>query len=99
MKIKFLRGTAGIGFGYMEGQELETSQAQALEFVELGFATIIEANKDGLPLDLPGREALLKADIKEIKDIPAEVGALVEINGIGKATAEKIVEYLRNSIK
>lgn len=95
MKIKFTRSTCGIGYGYMEGCILDTTKAQALEFVELGFATILEETKEGLPVDIPGRAALIEAGIMEVKDIPLEIEQLVEIDGIGDATANKIIDYLK----
>lgn len=94
MKILFINNTPGIGYGYMAGQTVDCSSALGNEFIELGYARMVEDNADGLPLELPGRDALIEAGIKEVKDIPAEIETLIEIKGIGKTTAEKIVLYL-----
>jgi hypothetical protein len=95
MKIVFIRNTAPFGYAYAEGEPLDCSSAQGNEFIELGYARLVEDSEEGLPKELPGRDALIAAGIKEVKDVPTEVEALNELNGIGKATAEKIVAFLK----
>jgi hypothetical protein len=93
MKIQFIKSATGIGYGYLEGAEVDCLDAFGKEMIDLGYAKMMTTNPDALPLDLPGRDALLKAGIKTIDEIKA-IGDLTEIEGIGKATAEKIGVYI-----
>ena len=94
--VKFIRNTAGIGYGYMEGQEVEFNESLADEFIELGVAIGLKKTS-GLPADFPGLRVLSEngfTTIEQIRKI-GTVEQLVEIKGIGKKLAESIVERLK----
>ncbi len=67
---------------------------------EPGLAAAFEAKKRGspctpLPEDFPGREALVAAGRECLEDVRgATLKELVDIKGIGKKTAEKILAAL-----
>lgn len=95
--IKFIRNTAGIGYGYMEGQEHEFPEGMADEFIELGVAIGLPKKTTGLAYDFPGQRVLAEngfTSYEELKRI-GTVEQLIEIKGIGKKLAEAIVERLK----
>lgn len=94
--IKFIRNTAGIGYGYMEGQEVEFAESLADEFIELGVAVGLKKTS-GLPSDFPGQRVLAEngfTTIEQLRKI-GTVEQLIDIKGIGKKLAESIVERLK----
>ena len=94
MKIVFVKSACGIGYGYMEGATLDCEEAFGMKMVNLGYAEIVTQSADGLPEDLPGKEAFLEAGITTIDDVKA-IGDFTQIKGIGEATAVRITEYLK----
>lgn len=102
MKVKFLKAGVAIGMGYFENDVADLPEKQVYEIVSLGYGiTDFEVEKPeiivDLPDDMPGRTALLKADVKtmaelyEFKKIGFE---LTDLQGIGKALAKQIYMYL-----
>jgi DNA uptake protein ComE-like DNA-binding protein len=91
--IRFIRNTAGLGYGYMEGQEYEFTEGFADEMIELGVAISIKKDSE-LPTDFPGYRVLLENGITSygaLKKI-ATIDQLTELKGIGKKLAESIIE-------
>ena len=54
------------------------------------------ADDSQIPANFPGRAALVEAGFASLDEIPRDLEALDAIDGIGEATAEKIVEALED---
>lgn len=96
MKIKFVKGPAGIGFGYAVGEMLDCGKPFGKEMVELGYAIELEESTSNLPEDLPMREVLIDAGIDSIEALNeiATPESLTALKGIGKKSADNILKYL-----
>lgn len=97
MKIQFVKSPAGIGYAYFAGDVLVCEKPFGKEMMELGYAIEIEEPADGdLPPDFPSRQTLVKLGVTldEVKKLDS-VEQLVALNGIGEASAKKIIEYLK----
>lgn len=94
-KIKFIKNPTFLGLGYAEGMTAELNKNTANELIHDGIAEEIpEELPEELPEDIPGRDALMQngyTDVKLLKKLDFE--QLYAIQGVGKATAEKIVNY------
>lgn len=91
MKIKFLKPVAGMA--YFEGNIAEINDAKAAKLVNAGWAIMIpdtEGPVNKLPVDIPAREILFENGLETIKDVKNAIDVLIDIDGIGKKTAEKI---------
>lgn len=55
-----------------------------------------KAEQISLPADLPGRDKLIAAGINTLDLVPRDGDALTAIDGIGTATAGRILSYLAN---
>ncbi len=95
-RIKFIKNTAGIGYGYMAGQQHEFSEAFADEMIELGVAVKSERQTE-LPTDFPGYKPLTENGFRTLSEIKkiATVDQLVEIKGIGEKLALQIIDRLK----
>jgi hypothetical protein len=49
---------------------------------------------DGFPEGFPGRDALIEAGFASLDGVPRDVGELVLVRGIGRATANRILDAL-----
>lgn len=49
----------------------------------------------GLPDDIPHRDKLTAAGITTLKEVPKKGDQLIKIDGIGKASANQIITYLK----
>jgi|GEM_PF-6585844 len=96
MKIKFVKGTSGIGYAYFTNQELDCAKPFGKEMIELGYAVELEEGNTDMPSDLPMREVLIEAGIESLEALKeiATIENLVAIKGIGKKSAENIIKYL-----
>ena len=96
MKIKFIANTGGIGYGYMEHQELVCSDAFGMEMIERGMAIMVAQESVNLPDDFPGRKILIDNGFETIEELTklTDAESLTEIKGIGKKLAEQIIAYL-----
>lgn len=95
-KIQLTKPGPAVGLGYPAGSIIELEELQALELIAMGHACLPEVDEEevnALPADLPARDQLFKAGLTNITDVAA-VPDFAEIAGIGKKTAEKIMEYL-----
>jgi hypothetical protein len=80
-------------YSYFTAQTYDVPADQARELILSGNAreaTLV------LPLDLPGREAILSAGIETLTQL-AEIGDFTKIKGIGRKTAFAITDYLLES--
>lgn len=95
MKIKFIANTGGIGFAYMEGQEIITSDGFGMEMIERGMAVLVSQNSVNLPDDFPGRKILIDNGFETLEEVGKifDIERLTEIRGIGKKLAEQIIAY------
>lgn len=99
MKIQFVKSTCGIGYAYMEGTTLDCGKAVGKEFIELGYAIeLSDEEACTLPKAIPMREKLIEAGITtldELKEI-ANIEALEALKGIGKKSAQSIIDFINN---
>lgn len=95
-RIRFIKNTSGIGYGYMAGQQYEFSDAFADEMIELGVAVKSQWQTE-LPADFPGYKPLKENGFRTFSELNriATVDQLVEIKGIGKKLALQIVDRLK----
>lgn len=77
------------GTAYFKGRVHEVPEDMAKELDKQGYCR--DATQT-LPEDLPGRDAFLKAGIESVDEIK-DLEDPTEINGIGDATAEELVEW------
>lgn len=70
--------------------ELEQARATVAELSRL----YLDATGAPLPDDFPGREHLIKAGIRVVELVPTTAEGLEALEGIGKKTAERILEAL-----
>lgn len=95
MKIKFLRPVQGMA--YWENDIAEIPDSKAANLVNRGFAVIIpdtEGPVNKLPGDLPAREILFDNGLETISDVKKAINVLTDFDGIRKATAKKIKNYI-----
>ncbi len=99
MWIKFLKPKQGLG--YFAGDEVEMPDEDAKTLIEEGFAMNVDqpAEESDLPVDLKGREILIKAGLVTIEQVLAAKETLTDINGIGAVTAASILETLSTTDK
>lgn len=95
--VKWNKGGAAIGFAYFKGNICQLEEKQAIELGQAGYVTLMP-DDIGLPDDFPGRKPLLEASytcVDELRGLTQD--QLVEIPGIGKGLAEKILAYLKKA--
>jgi len=79
-----------------EGVEISAGDVERLGLGVAGGRIVLagaEPDLSGLPKDMPARDALIAAGLGSVEDVTAHPD-LTEFDGIGKATAAKIVDYL-----
>lgn len=98
MKVKIIKPVQGLG--YFANDVAELPEDTALKIVESGFGALIPntEGKEGeddnnLPEDLPMRDLLFKQGYNSVETILKNEKTLVDVPGIGKKTADKIVEF------
>ena len=97
-KIRFIKSpTPVFNLAYFDGDIVDMPANQAEVLIDSGFAEeyfpVISAVAD-LPLDIPGRDKLILAGVKSLDELRL-YDDITEIKGIGKKTAEAIVDYLK----
>lgn len=97
-KIIFTKSpTPVFHLAYFDGDIVEFPVNQADELIEAEIAVeylpVFEDVED-LPVDIPGRDKLILAGVKSMTELRL-YDDLTEISGIGKKTAEAIIEYLK----
>lgn len=88
VKLHFIKNAPRTA--YYRNRTYTVPEDRGRHFVASGFAHYAD-NK--LPDDVPNKEALVNAGIESIEAI-RQITDLTEIKGIGKASAEKIKDYL-----
>jgi hypothetical protein len=98
IKIIFIKSpTPVFNLAYFDGDIIEVYPNQAEVLIEAGVAReYIPEFRDieDLPVDIPGRDKLLQAGVKSMEELKL-YDDLTEISGIGKKTAEAIIDYLK----
>lgn len=98
VKIIFIKSpTPVFNLAYFDGDILEMNANQAEVLIEAGVAKLYEPVFnliEDLPMDFPGRDALIAFGIKTMQEVRL-LNDPTEIKGIGKKTAEAILEYLK----
>ena len=97
-KIRFTKSpTPVFNLAYFEGDIVEMPANQADALIEADFAVeyfpVINHSVD-LPQDIPGRDKLLASGVSTLSEL-MQYDDPSEIKGIGKKTAEAILEYLK----
>jgi hypothetical protein len=95
MKIKWVKNGSGIGYGFMEGTEVDVTESFGHEIIELGYAVMVHSKPTSLPENLPGRKILIEngfVSVGEIQQLTAD--ELTTIKGIGKKLAEAIFKFI-----
>ena len=87
------------GYGYFGGETAEIADETAGKFIEDGSAILIpktEGENDdnnSLPEGIPARDLLFNNGYESIEQILEARNTLVDIKGIGKVAALKIIEF------
>ncbi|MDR2919694.1 MAG: hypothetical protein LBV72_10075 [Tannerella sp.] len=95
MWVKFIKCKKGLG--YFAGDQVDLSEETAKQLIDEGFAQTLTSKpnvESDLPLDLKGRDALIKAGLVTKNQVLAAKETLTDIKGIGKAMEREIIEKL-----
>lgn len=99
VKSIFLRNGAGAGYSYHKNDVAELPEEAFKDLKTLKYVRAYDPEKDApqdegtdLPMDLPGRDSLILAEITTIEDVKS-IEDLTEIKGIGPKLSEQIKEY------
>lgn len=97
VKIRFLKSAVRIGYSYLKGQEVSCSEAFADEMAELGMAKRLSKKAVMLPENFPMRHVLNQHGIETLDELNRfdSVEMLTELKGIGKRSAQAILDRLR----
>lgn len=95
MWVEFLKSRQGLA--YFAGDIVKMDEENAKQLIDEGFVKQTkqpgEDNSD-LPVDLPGRAALIKEGLLTKEQVIASKEVLTDIKGIGDKTAIEIIEIL-----
>ena len=80
------------GYGYFGGETVSLPDEDATRFVNVVQDTEGK-DENELPEDMPARAVLLDNGFTAIEQVLAARETLVEIDGIGEKTAEKIIKF------
>lgn len=93
MWVEFLKSRQGLGYFVGDKAKIDDEKAQVL--INEGFAKQADKpSKSDLPVDLPGRTALLNAGLTTKAEVIASKEALTDIKGIGEKLKEEILSTL-----
>lgn len=91
VKIQFIKHPGRFRLAYFPGEFAEMEEKQAEELCLAGVAGYAAEGYSELPEDIPARDVLVKLnlsldELKQIEDY-------TELQGIGKATSQKLIKY------
>lgn len=94
MWVVFRKAKAGLA--YFKGDKANLSDEMAKQLIEDGFVLPADADqiKSDLPLDLPGRAALIKEGLFTKSQVLDTKESLTDVPGIGSVTAKQIIDTL-----
>ena len=96
MKIKFIHPVPGMA--YFAGDIAEIDEQRGAKLIAQGSAFMIpetEGTPNNLPQDIPAREILFENGLENMVDVKNALETLTDLNGIGKATAKKIIAFVK----
>ena len=84
------------GTHFRAGSYSWVSTTTAREYIDAGYGKMYNPyEKSDLPMDTPGRKALLKNGVDSLERVSAlDKERLMELDGIGEKTATEIIEWL-----
>ncbi len=94
MWVEFVKAKAGLA--YFKGDKVSIPDEEARKLIGEGFVVPVEHVKveSDLPIDLPGRAALIKSGLITKTQVVDSKATLTEIPGIGGIMANQIIEHL-----
>lgn len=93
MWVQFLKSRQGLA--YFVGDIVKMEDDKANKLIDEGFVKQAQQpDQSDLPVDLPGRAALIKEGLITKEQVLASKEVLTDIKGIGEKTAAEIVEIL-----
>lgn len=94
MWVEFLKSRQGLA--YFAGDIVKMDEEKAKQLIDEGFVkqTKQPGEDSDLPVDLPGRAALIKEGLLTKEQVIASKEVLTDIKGIGDKTAIEIIEIL-----
>ena len=93
MWVKFIKSRQGLA--YFAGDIVKMDQEKANKLIDEGFVKQVDQpDNSDLPVDLPGRAALIKEGLITKDQVLASKEVLTDIKGIGEKTAAEIIEIL-----
>jgi hypothetical protein len=98
VKVKFRKSHPE--FAYFAGDVAAISDDQAAKLLESGHIMMLPDDEDlvnTLPEDLPGRVVLFKEGYDTAEKVKADLTAIAELKGIGKAIYKQIVAYFEKT--
>lgn len=97
MWIKFIKAKAGLA--YFKNDKVDMPAKEAESLIEKGYAVPSEAKppKSDLPESLPGRSILIGEGLITKEHVLKAKDTLSDLPGIGRKTADQIIEQLNNS--
>lgn len=94
MWVQFLKSRQGLA--YFAGDIVKMDEETVQELIDEGYVKEVEPPENSdLPVDLPGRAALVKEGLLTKEQVIASKEVLTDIKGIGEKTAVEIIEILR----
>tara|TARA_R110002153_G_scaffold171604_2_gene324453 strand:- start:1022 stop:1330 length:309 start_codon:yes stop_codon:yes gene_type:complete len=96
--VKVVKGTCGLGYGYLAGSEYQLPEKLAIKFINQGIALAVSdevtVSENELPADFPALEILQENNLDTAEKIKV-FKDLTRLKGIGAKTAEQILEALK----
>lgn len=94
MWVEFIKAKAGLA--YFKGDKVNIPDEEARRLMDGGFVLPLDRAKveSDLPVDLPGRAALIKGGLLTKAQVLESKATLTGIPGIGEFMANQIIEHL-----
>lgn len=94
MFVSMLKATTYRGSRLVLGSVVDVPSDVGERWVARGIARVAERVEAPLPATFPGRAALNAAGITRASEVPRDASRLTAVNGIGAATARRILARL-----